>query len=73
MKHKKTFWRGFGAGVLFAAVILGISCLIRTSDAQVVARAKKLGMVYETSDTVSYTHLLGNGEIALILEVNALV
>ena len=43
MKHKKTFWRGFGAGVLFAAVILGISCLLRTSDAQVVARAKKLG------------------------------
>ena len=42
MKHKKTFWRGFGSGVLFAAVILGISCLIRTSDAQVVARAKKL-------------------------------
>ena len=42
MKHKKTFWRGFGAGVLFAAVILGISCLLRTSDAQVVARAKKL-------------------------------
>ena len=35
MKHKKTFWRGFGAGVLFAAVILGISCLLRTSDAQV--------------------------------------
>lgn len=51
MKHKKTFWRGFGAGVLFAAVILGISCLLRTSDAQVVARAKKLGMVYETSDS----------------------
>ncbi len=51
MKHKKTFWRGFGSGVLFAAVILGISCLIRTSDAQVVARAKKLGMVYETSDS----------------------
>ena len=37
MKHKKTFWRGFGAGVLFAAVILGISCLLRTSDAQAVA------------------------------------
>lgn len=51
MKHKKTFWRGFGTGVLFTAVILGISCLIRTSDAQVVARAKKLGMVYETSDS----------------------
>ena len=51
MKHKKTFWRGFGAGVLFAAVILGISCLLRTSDAQVVARAKKLGMFYETSDS----------------------
>ncbi len=44
---KKAFWRGFGAGVLFAAVILGISCMVRTSDSQVVSRAKKLGMVYE--------------------------
>lgn len=45
--NKKSFMRGFGTGVLFTAVILGISCLIRTSDSQVVSRAKKLGMVYE--------------------------
>lgn len=45
--NKKSFMRGFGTGVLFTAVILGISCLIRTSDSQVISRAKKLGMVYE--------------------------
>lgn len=45
--NKKSFMRGFGTGVLFTAVILGISCLIRTSDSQVVSRAKKLGMIYE--------------------------
>lgn len=45
--NKRSFMRGFGTGVLFTAVILGISCLIRTSDSQVVSRAKKLGMVYE--------------------------
>lgn len=44
---KKTFWCGFGVGVLFASIILGISCMVRTSDSQVVSRAKKLGMVYE--------------------------
>lgn len=44
--NQKSFWRGFGVGVLFTAVILGISCIIRTSDSQVVSRAKKLGMVY---------------------------
>ena len=27
---KRSFIRGFGMGVLFAAVILGISCLMRT-------------------------------------------
>lgn len=43
---KKSFWKGFGAGVLFTTVILGISCLIRTSDANVVAQAKKLGMEF---------------------------
>lgn len=48
--NKKSFWRGFGTGVLFAAVILGISCVIRTSDSRVVSRAKKLGMVYEKED-----------------------
>lgn len=33
-------------GVLFAAIILGISCLIRTSDSAVIKRAKELGMDY---------------------------
>lgn len=45
--NKKSFMRGFGTGVLFTTLILGISCLIRTSDSQVVSRAKKLGMIYE--------------------------
>ena len=49
MKNQ-SFWRGFGVGVLFASVILGISCMIRTSDSQVVSRAKKLGMVYEKKE-----------------------
>lgn len=51
--NKKSFWRGFGIGVLFAAIILGTSCLIRTSDARVIAKAKKLGMVFaENNSTV---------------------
>lgn len=49
MKNQ-SFWRGFGVGVLFASLILGISCMIRTSDSQVVSRAKKLGMVYEKKE-----------------------
>lgn len=44
---KKSFIRGFGVGVLFATLILGISCFIRTSDSAVIQRAKKLGMVYD--------------------------
>lgn len=47
---KKAFIRGFGFGVLFTAMILGISCLLRTSDASVVRRARALGMVYGTGD-----------------------
>lgn len=43
---KKSFIRGFGTGVLFATIILGISCLIRTSDSSVIKRAKELGMDY---------------------------
>ncbi len=43
---KKAFLRGFGTGVLFTALILGISCVIRTSDSAVVRRARELGMVY---------------------------
>lgn len=45
--NKKSFWLGFGVGVLFTAVILGVSCLIRTSDAGIISRAKKMGMVFE--------------------------
>lgn len=61
--NKKSFWRGFGAGVLFTAVILGISCVIRTSDSRVVSRAKKLGMVYEKED--------GNTKVAQSEETEA--
>lgn len=53
---KKSFIRGFGVGVLFTAIILGISCLIRTSDAFVTSRAKELGMVY-VDDSQSEIHL----------------
>ena len=48
--NKKSFLRGFGAGVLFVTVILGISCLIRTSDSAVITRAKKLGMTFASSN-----------------------
>lgn len=48
---KKSFIRGFGAGVIFAALILGISCVIRTSDSFVTARARQLGMVYADEGT----------------------
>lgn len=47
---KKPFLRGFGTGVLFAAVILGISFTIRTSETETIARAKKLGMVFENKN-----------------------
>ena len=47
--NKKSFLRGFGAGVLFVTIILGISCLIRTSDSAVITRAKKLGMTFAGS------------------------
>lgn len=48
---KKSFLRGFGAGVLFAAIILGISCFIRTSEPATIARAKKLGMAFESNNS----------------------
>lgn len=48
--NKKSFWRGFGIGVLFTAAILGLSCLIRTSDANVISRAKKLGMEFAQNE-----------------------
>ena len=49
---RNSFLRGFGTGVLFTAIILGISCLIRTSDSSVVRRARALGMVYEEAGSV---------------------
>ncbi len=50
---KRSFIRGFGTGVLFASLILGVSCLLRTSDASVIRRAKKLGMQYPQEQTQS--------------------
>lgn len=47
---KKSFLRGFGAGVLFCAIILGTSAMIRTSDSYVRSRALKLGMVEKTQE-----------------------
>lgn len=44
---KRSFIRGFGVGVLFTALILGISFVVRTSDAYVKSQALKLGMVYQ--------------------------
>lgn len=49
---KKPFWIGFGTGVLFASLILGISCLIRTSDSEIISQAKKLGMVFDTKNEI---------------------
>lgn len=48
---KKAMLRGFGIGVLFAAIILGISFSIRTSDAYVIKKAKEMGMVYKENNT----------------------
>lgn len=48
--NKKSFLRGFGLGVLFTAIILGVSFSIRTSESATVSRAKKLGMVFENND-----------------------
>lgn len=48
---KKSFIRGFGTGVLFSAVVLGISFTVRTSDSYVTSRAKELGMVYQSTDS----------------------
>lgn len=48
---KKSFLRGFGVGVIFSAIILGVSFTIRTSDSYVKSQAKKLGMVYATPDS----------------------
>ena len=50
MMDKKSFIRGFGTGILFASVILGTSCLMRTSDAAVIRKAKQLGMTYAVKE-----------------------
>ena len=44
---KKYFIRGFGIGVLFAAIIFGISYGTHNTDEKVIERAKELGMVKE--------------------------
>lgn len=44
---KKYFIRGFGMGVLFAAIIFGISYGTHNTDEKVMERAKELGMVKE--------------------------
>lgn len=49
---RKSFFRGFGSGIIFASLILGISFMVRTSDPYVTSRAKELGMVYETDSKV---------------------
>lgn len=48
--NRKSFFKGFGTGVLFSSLILGISFTIRTSDSYVSSRAKELGMVYENTE-----------------------
>lgn len=49
--EKKWFIRGFGVGVLFAAAILGISFMVRTSDTYVKSRARELGMEYASPES----------------------
>ncbi len=44
---KKYFIRGFGMGVLFAAIIFGISYGTHNTDEKVIERARELGMVKE--------------------------
>lgn len=50
---KKSFLRGFGAGVLFCAIILGTSVMLRTSDSYVRSQARKLGMVEKSQNDES--------------------
>lgn len=45
-----SFWKGFGVGVIFTTIILGVSCLIRTSDAKIISQAKKLGMEFASEE-----------------------
>ncbi len=56
---RKSFFRGFGTGVLFASAVLGISFTVRTSDPYVVSRAKEIGMVYGDSSSSGQLNLTG--------------
>ena len=49
--NKKQFIRGFGTGVLFYSIVLGISFTVRTSDSYIKSMAKELGMVYAKEDS----------------------
>lgn len=49
--NRKSLVCGFGVGVLFSAIILGVSFMVRTSDSFVKSRAKELGMVYASQDS----------------------
>lgn len=57
---RKSFFRGFGIGILFASLILGVSFVIRTSDSFTKRRALELGMIYES-----------NGDAKTVLSKNA--
>lgn len=59
---RKSFFRGFGSGVIFASLILGISFMVRTSDPYVTSRAKELGMVYDTDSRITAEKNTEDGE-----------
>lgn len=59
---RKSFFRGFGSGVIFASLILGISFMVRTSDPYVTSRAKELGMVYGTDSRITAEKNTEDGE-----------
>lgn len=62
--NRKSFLRGFGTGVLFSAVILGISFMVRTSDGFVKQRALQLGMEYAGNDSKTVLSSDAEAEIA---------
>lgn len=68
---KKSFLRGFGVGVLFVTVILGISFLIRTSDSAIISSAKKLGMTFAESDNKTVYNTAGNASGSAVLNNNS--
>lgn len=62
---KKSFIRGFGIGVIFTVAILGISCLLRTSDSETISRAKKLGMVFKNEDSkINFSTTASKGAVS---------